>query len=79
MEQATAVARKCSKCSGEMEIGFLPDRSYAVVLPAVWVAGFPERKWIGGLKVTDRPAYRVETWRCKGCGNLESYAQTQLA
>lgn len=72
--------RKCPKCSGEMEIGFLQDRGVTNVmrvpkfLPVAWIAGVPEFDWAGNVKYKDRPSIPTETWRCTGCGYLESYA-----
>jgi hypothetical protein len=79
MKNATAASPKCSKCSGEMEAGFLLDRSQAGIYRAVWATGPIQRSWwFGGIKVQDKPMYRVETWRCKACGNLESWAKRQV-
>ena len=79
MENATAANRKCLKCSGEMEAGFLLDRSQAAIYRAVWATGPIQRSWwFGGIKVQDERMYRVETWRCKDCGNLESCAKRRV-
>ena len=75
MEQGTAAARKCEKCSGEMESGVLVDRSQAWIYPAIWADGPVERGVFGGLKPEGRRLYRVITWRCTHCGYLESFAQ----
>ena len=62
-------APKCPRCTGEMEVGFLLGRMQV----EKWVSGPPERNWIGGVKMNTR-SFPVETWRCKSCGYLESYA-----
>ena len=80
MEQGNSRDRKCSKCSGTMQIGFLADRTYGAVVAAAWVEGVPEKKWIGGVKLADKRAYLLDMWRCASCGYLESYAnRTELA
>jgi len=74
------VERKCPKCSGEMEVGFLLDRGYssfpqmATSQTVEWIAGTPELSWIGNVKYKDRPSVPTETWCCMSCGYLESYA-----
>jgi hypothetical protein len=76
MEGKSAKAPGCSKCSGEMETGFLLDRAHVSQMPALWIAGVPEAAtWGRGVKVADKRAYWVETWRCKSCGYLESYGE----
>lgn len=77
MEQETATARTCVKCSGEMESGVLLDRSQAWIFPAIWADGPVERTAWGNLKPKDRRLYRVAAWRCTGCGYLELFAQRQ--
>jgi hypothetical protein len=77
MDQGTVAERKCSKCSGTMEAGLLLDRTQALLYPAIWADGSLKKKWLGGLKVADNRLYRVETWRCKDCGYLESYAKNR--
>ena len=77
MEQETAAARQCVKCSGDMECGVLLDRSQAAIYPAIWADGPLERNLLGGLKPKDRRLYRVAAWRCSGCGYLEFFAQQE--
>jgi hypothetical protein len=77
MEDATAANRQCSKCTGEMEAGFVLDLAHSGVYPAIWAGGPLEKNWLGGVKIRNKRFYRVETWRCKDCGNLESCARSQ--
>ena len=58
-----------------MEIGFIVNQGHgnARLLPT-WVAGAPERSFWTGLKTGDRVNLEVRTYRCSGCGLLESYA-----
>jgi hypothetical protein len=41
---------------------------------AQWVEGAPEKSVWTGLKTTARAVLPVTTYRCEGCGYLESYA-----
>jgi predicted nucleic-acid-binding Zn-ribbon protein len=65
---------KCPKCAEAMEEGIVLDRGeWNVSLTPLWVKGRTEFSWKTGLKVvTGHKA--VATWRCTGCGYLESYA-----
>ena len=40
-----------------------------------WVEGEPERSFFLGLKLKGHAVLTVETFRCKRCGFLESYAK----
>jgi hypothetical protein len=66
--------RKCPKCSHEMAIGFLLDRGHTSYMPLQWIDGAPEFSWTGSVKYQNRPWAQTETWVCKSCGYLESYA-----
>lgn len=64
----------CPKCQHEMERGFLPEYVQGRVgTHPIWARGRPQRSFWFGIKV---PAnhLRVITFRCTGCGFLESYA-----
>jgi hypothetical protein len=66
----------CPKCSGHMESGFMVDRAGgAANLQAKWVEGEPTpRFWFHGVKMQGREPIPVTTFRCDGCGYLESFA-----
>lgn len=66
----------CPKCKGEMEEGFILDKGdYASQQVSAWVEGEPHPSfWHGGVKVSDKRRYEVRSYRCVGCGYLESYA-----
>lgn len=65
----------CPKCSEPMEEGFVIDYTHGAKVVASWVAGPPEKSlWQGGLKTGDRQKLGIATYRCPGCGYLESYA-----
>ena len=65
-----------------MQEGYLLERVHANV-PEVtkWVAGVPD--WggtflgmqVGWLRTADRQNLAISTFRCEGCGFLESYAE----
>jgi len=64
---------RCSECAGETEVGFILDFTHSGVVQQKWARGPVVRKWIGGVK-TD-VTLPVETYRCKSCGLLKSYAK----
>jgi hypothetical protein len=59
-----------------MQRGFVADVAYGSIFQSNWTAGTPvRRRFIGGIKwrlVDSRP---IVTYRCTGCGFLESYAE----
>ena len=64
----------CPRCSESMESGYILDEGYGTRTVAKWVAGEPERSIWRGLKLRGKAPHDVVTYRCKGCGYLESYA-----
>lgn len=69
-------AARCPECGGEMEQGFIPDVAEGKTLQQQWVRGEPRRKWwVLGIYIKAGEAQRVETYRCKNCGLLKSYAR----
>jgi hypothetical protein len=67
----------CPKCSGHMESGFILDRAGGgPKWQAQWVEGPPTPSfWISGrVNVKGREPVPVTTFRCDGCGYLESFA-----
>lgn len=67
-------APKCRRGDLDMEEGYLPDWTYGGRLVPQWVPGKPKRSFWMGLKLPVR-GVPVRTFRCAGCGLLESYAQ----
>ncbi|HYD52189.1 MAG TPA: PF20097 family protein [Gemmatimonadaceae bacterium] len=66
---------RCPRCDGTMEAGFVLDAAhYNQPTTQKWVEGPPERSFWSGLKTKDRDMFAVTTYRCDGCGLLESYA-----
>ena len=65
---------RCPKCSGQMEEGFVLDRTHGANLQALWIEGPPDRSFWTGLKMKGREQIPVTTFRCGKCGYLESFA-----
>ena len=61
----------CPKCNRAMEAGFILEDAKTV---SQWVEGAPERGFLSVIKTNDRDKFQVTTYRCAGCGYLESYA-----
>jgi predicted nucleic-acid-binding Zn-ribbon protein len=64
----------CPKCGQVMEPGFVLDRGPGGVAQESWVDGAPVPSNWTGLKVKAHQLVPVTTYRCTGCGYLESYA-----
>jgi Domain of unknown function (DUF6487) len=65
----------CPKCNAAMEEGFILEKMEGGPPGAdQWVEGAPEYSRWGNLKTKDHKRYQVTTYRCPGCGYLESYA-----
>lgn len=66
----------CPKCNAAMEEGFiLESEGLPYRVASRWVEGAPEfGVWSGIKNWHDRKKYQVATYRCAGCGYLESYA-----
>lgn len=64
----------CPKCNGKMVRGFIPDLSFPQTAVTHWVEGAPGKSLISGTKVPADKSTPTATFRCAGCGYLESYA-----
>lgn len=62
----------CPRCKGSMEEGFIIDLAGSGVAQSTWSEGPPESSFWQGKKV--KSARKISTYRCEGCGYLESYA-----
>ncbi len=71
--------RQCPKCAGRMEQGFVLDSDYGSRHVGQWVAGAPRKSFWRGTKFPEGTQIPVGTFRCSGCGFLESYARTEFA
>lgn len=65
----------CPKCGSTMEEGFVLDVTHGGQFVSRWVAGKPEPSFWTGTKVRDKEQHQIQTFRCAGCGFLESYAR----
>ena len=69
----------CPRCEGLMEEGFILDHGhYDAKRVNTWVEGEPVKSFWSGLKVKDKQQFAVRTFRCAGCGYLESYATEEV-
>ncbi len=65
---------ECPKCQKRMEEGFIKDESHGYTVASKWVEGPPEKSFWTGTKTRGKKQVQVQTYRCPGCGYLESYA-----
>jgi hypothetical protein len=66
---------ECPKCGRRMEPGYVLDVTHGALAQSSWVEGAPERSIWTGLKLKGHERLPVTTYRCTGCGYLESYAR----
>ena len=64
----------CRRCGSAMEAGFIVDEGYGTRKIAAWIEGEPVPSLWSGVKTSGRRQLPIETWRCTGCGLLESFA-----
>jgi len=57
-----------------MEEGFILDDTYGGHVPTEWAEGKPRRSIWTGVKIAKEARHPMTTYRCRGCGYLESYA-----
>lgn len=58
-----------------MEEGFILDYAHSGATVSKWTEGAPKPSTWSGLKVNE--PLQVATYRCTGCGYLESYARKE--
>jgi hypothetical protein len=56
-----------------MQEGYMPEASQSRVGRSRWVGGPPD-VGIFGLNLKGKDVVEIRTFRCPGCGYLESYA-----
>ena len=70
----------CPRCGGEMAQGFTVDWHQGGQRRVTsWVEGAPEKSFWHGTSVPEEKCVPVGTFRCSGCGFLESYARSEFA
>lgn len=72
-----ATSHTCPKCQGTMVQGFIADFADLgqVANVSTWVEGAPKMSFWFGTKTPAEKRLPIGTYRCAGCGYLESYAQ----
>jgi Double zinc ribbon len=74
-----AMSHLCAKCGNSMDRGFIPDEFRDRNEVTVWVRGEPQRdNRAGAVLLGGADMWEVVTFRCMGCGYLESYAVDKL-
>ena len=64
---------KCPRCKGSLETGRILDRCGGSNQLSIWSPGEP-KKFIFGMVKANKGSMPVQTYRCRDCGYLESYA-----
>lgn len=64
----------CAKCGKAMEAGFVLGHAHGTGTQSAWIDGAPEPSFWTGVKLKGHQRLPVTTYRCPGCGFLESYA-----
>ena len=65
----------CPKCGEAMSVGFIADWSEGDVRISRWLEGEPVSGWVREVNPDKNDQWKVVTYRCNGCGFLESYAK----
>lgn len=68
---------RCIRCDGELEHGFMVDKGdYDATHQAQWASGQPQTSfWRMSAVKSGSRTLPVVTYRCRGCGRLESFAR----
>jgi hypothetical protein len=70
----------CPQCRVAMEAGHLVDHAHARLLAGKWVKGpvdWTGIEWWEGKRLKDHDVYRITSYRCPGCGMLQSFARAR--
>jgi hypothetical protein len=70
----TTPVPKCLRCGGDMQQGYIGDRTLGGYDPTKWFEGELAIGKLGGIKKAKSAPFLVSTYRCVKCGYLESYA-----
>ena len=70
---------RCSKCGGEMKLGFVVDKDHGGQTISKWAPGVPHKSFWTGTKLDKDDVIPIGTYRCSSCGFLESYARPEFA
>jgi hypothetical protein len=70
----------CPKCGAAMTRGFVVDHNMGAATVGLWVEGEPmHSRWGNGVRTPRESSIPVATFRCVGCGFLQSYARPEYA
>jgi hypothetical protein len=69
--EAAAIA--CPKCNGQMNQGFVADKTHLAVEVITWRPGPPETSFLSGTKLPTG-SLPIAAFCCEHCGYLEFYA-----
>ena len=72
-------SRRCPKCPGHMDQGFIIDNSVGDRIVSHWAAGAPRKSFWTGTKLPQEKLIPIGTYRCSSCGYLEAYARPEFA
>jgi len=65
---------QCVKCGTAMEPGYIPDRNMGWYDPRKWFPGALRLTGLKGVAKNKSTPLHVISYRCSGCGYIESYA-----
>ncbi len=65
---------RCVRCDEQLEEGFIPDISDSHHYFSNWVAGPPEKTFMGTAKVYGKKTLLIRACRCPACGKIELFA-----
>ncbi|NYT40224.1 hypothetical protein HZY97_05615 [Sphingomonas sp. R-74633] len=67
----------CPKCGSQFTEGYIADHAFLGTTVSTFVGGQPAGL-LADIARGGAERYRIQTWRCDGCGYLESYARAPL-
>jgi hypothetical protein len=68
--------KKCPWCGGQFERGFTSGTGRSRLM--IWIEGEARRAgFLSAVAPSSRRMYRIEAYRCKGCGYVAEFASTQ--
>jgi hypothetical protein len=71
---------QCPKCGGRMTQGFVVDfHQGGSRRVSSWVEGAPQKSFWHGTTAPDMKGLPIGTFRCEGCGFLESFARPEFS
>ncbi len=68
----------CSECGGTMQEGYILDVTRGGRIPSSWIEGKPEKDFWQGLNIEGKQVFYIAAYRCKDCGFLKFYADTEV-